>query len=113
MDLRFFFKIGVKEELASAFLATLLESDAEFRRDFLALLAVHGTSGRLHSLASASWHIHTEKPIESGRVDIELQTDDASSVILIENKVFSGSLQPGQPSSTTRHRPTRIPPTER
>jgi len=96
MDLRFFFKIGVKEELASAFLATLLESDAAFRQDFLALLALQDRSGRLHALTAASWQICTENPIESGRVDIELQTEDASSVILIENKVFSGSLQQGQ-----------------
>ena len=98
MNLRFFFKIGgAKETVASAFLATLLESDAAFRQRFLDLLASHDKSGRLASLASSTlWNVSTEVETGAGPVDIELRTENSDCQILIENKVFPGSLQHGQ-----------------
>jgi hypothetical protein len=87
VHLRHFFRgLLKKEEVASAFLATLLEQDPAFRKAFFQKLFPDAAV----ALASARWTVQ----VEVDRVDIRLDSDAA--VVIIENKVKAGAYERGQ-----------------
>jgi len=86
MDLRHFFENMVRrEETASAFLATLLDFDPEFRVAFLA----EATGDPLFD-AGGLWRVS----VEEARVDVTLDSDAVR--VLIEDKIAAGARQEGQ-----------------
>lgn len=87
MHLRHFFRGLLKrEEVASAFLATLLEDDPQFRLGFFQALFLDDAV----VLADGNWKVE----VEVDRVDVRLESDKA--VVLIENKVRAGAYKSGQ-----------------
>ncbi len=93
MDLRHFFEGMMGRELAaSAFLATLLEHDRAFRREFLAL----GLKGADPPFASAP---PEQVRVEDGRTGygpMDITLEWPSTFVLIENKLSSGTKMDGQ-----------------
>lgn len=87
MHLKHFFRGFLKkEEVASAFLATLLENDLAFREAFFKELFPDAAL----DLAGSRWTVQ----VETDWVDIRLDSDAA--VVLIENKVKAGAYKSGQ-----------------
>ena len=82
-----------REEVASALIGTFLQWDAQFRTAFLGLLPaeVLGDADRARC-AEARWTVR----VEDDAVDLTMESPDHDLVILIENKVRSGSQQVGQ-----------------
>jgi len=101
MDLRHFFDgQQSRENAASAFLATLLEYDDEFRRRFLALAPVAPPLDD-----SLIWTIKVEDnepwttslpDVEAGSGTIDITLRSASTVVLIENKLAPSAKRHGQ-----------------
>ncbi len=91
MDLHHFFDgAQSREETASAFLATLLEYDEAFRREFLARAFVDASLD-----PSQPWKVLVEDwRTGAGGVDITVELD--STVVLIENKIASAAMRTGQ-----------------
>ncbi|MCC6334301.1 MAG: PD-(D/E)XK nuclease family protein [Myxococcales bacterium] len=90
MNLSYFFEGKLaKEEVASAFLAMMLDGHGGFRQYFFERLTAAGSR-----CASESRSIPFKVIVEHERVDVVLDSDDLA--ILIENKVQAGSLTPGQ-----------------
>jgi hypothetical protein len=90
MKLDLFFKgMQNRETTASAWLATLLRDRAAFRRALLEQLGVVESSD-----AEASWEVGVETPLGSGFCDVTLESSTA--FVLIENKVSSSAVTPGQ-----------------
>jgi hypothetical protein len=88
MQLRHFFDGMLrKEEIASAFLATVLEHDASWRRAFLAFVFGADTADEL---AADPW----SASVETDRIDVRLQSPRAT--VIIENKLNAGAKQRGQ-----------------
>jgi hypothetical protein len=86
MDLRHFFENMVRrEETASAFLATLLDFDPEFRAAFLA-----EATGDPSFDGRGPWRV----TVEEARVDVTLDSDAVR--VLIEDKIAAGARQEGQ-----------------
>lgn len=86
MRLNHFFENMVRrEEMASAFLATLLAYDRAFRGAFLRLALDDPVLDELEA-----WKVQ----VEEDRVDVTL--DSPSTLILIENKIGSGAKQVDQ-----------------
>lgn len=87
MKLDFFFQgMMSREEAASAFLAMALDGSPRFRSHFLRLVSPEG-----HLLAAdRDWNVR----VEVDAVDVRM--DAGEVVVLIENKVYSGSKQQGQ-----------------
>lgn len=86
MDLHHFFENMVRrEETASAFLATLLDYDPDFRQAFLRV-----------ALGDHRFKDHEEwaVKVEEGRVDVTLES--ASTQVLIEDKLSAGAKQKDQ-----------------
>lgn len=83
-------KLG-REEVTSAFLATLLEQQKSVRNGFFDLLAQSLGQELADSLKRKSWKVGVEKDA----VDIRLEAlrKPEPWVILIENKIQSGSKQ--------------------
>lgn len=87
MHLQHFFRgLLRKEEVASAFLATLLECDPAFRGAFFRELFPNAAV----ALTDADWSVR----VEADLVDVRL--DSGAAVVLIENKVKAGAYQSGQ-----------------
>jgi len=87
MNLKHFFRGFLKkEEVASAFLATLLESDTQFRDFFFETIFPN----QAPFLAGSIWNVQ----VESDRIDVRLESDNA--IVLIENKVRSSAYESGQ-----------------
>jgi hypothetical protein len=91
VDLKHFFDgQQSRENASSAFLATVLEHDEAFRREFLALTPA---SPPLDD--ARPWTVRVEDTrIGWGSMDITLESD--STVILIENKIAASAKQKGQ-----------------
>jgi hypothetical protein len=84
MDLRHFFEGKLrKEEMSSAYLATLLEGDEGFRTAFLERVFRKGAP-------SGSWQVS----VEASQVDVTLTSDEW--IVIIENKVAAGAFEAGQ-----------------
>jgi hypothetical protein len=79
-----------REEVASAFLATVLEQHRPFRQAFLAELAIDAGEED----PEEAWKVLVEKH----HVDITLRSTDQSQrwVVLIENKIQQGAVKHGQ-----------------
>ncbi|MCC6335541.1 MAG: PD-(D/E)XK nuclease family protein [Myxococcales bacterium] len=90
MDPRYFFQGKLaREEAASAFLATLLASRADFRAFFFQQL--HDiTPERCTALTKADWKVKTE----ADQVDVRMEAGADS--VLIENKIQAGAIQQDQ-----------------
>jgi|YNPNPStandDraft_1061719.scaffolds.fasta_scaffold03633_2 hypothetical protein len=87
MHLRHFFRGLLKrEEVASAFLATLLECEPAFREAFFQELFPDAAA----DLAGARWTVQ----VEMGRVDVRMESEKA--IVLIENKIRAGAYESGQ-----------------
>ena len=86
MDLHHFFENMVRrEETASAFLATMLEYDSDFRREFL-----REAIGDPTLVDHEEWDVR----VEDGHVDVTL--DSPTQRVLIEDKIRAGARQRGQ-----------------
>jgi hypothetical protein len=89
-----------RENSASAFLATLLEYDGRFRREFLALVPV------LTPLDdSDTWKVKVEdtspwatpvQGVQAGPGSIDVTMESPSTLVLIENKLAASAKQRGQ-----------------
>ena len=85
MDLRHFFENMVRrEETASAFLETLLNSTR------LPGQVPHRGGWRSSLDSAGPWRVS----VEEGRIDVSLESDAAR--VLIENKIAAGAMQQGQ-----------------
>ncbi|MFH0899710.1 MAG: PD-(D/E)XK nuclease family protein [Pseudomonadota bacterium] len=90
LDLRFFFESTLgAEEVSSALVATLLDGRPDFLEYFLDQV------DEPRALPRTRWRTRIESPLESGRIDIRMDHPDGH-VLLVENKVRSSSMQPGQ-----------------
>jgi hypothetical protein len=90
----FFTGAQSKEEVASAYLATLLDSDAEFRRRFLALAEVEPPLD-----GSLDWAVRVEDSrVNAGAVDVTLEWPRAepTTFVMVENKVAALAKTDGQ-----------------
>jgi hypothetical protein len=86
MRLRHFFENMVRrEEMASAFLATLLDYDPAFRMAFLRLILDDPVERE-----ADAWTV----AVEDGRVDVTLESP--TTFVLIEDKISSGAKQQDQ-----------------
>jgi PD-(D/E)XK nuclease superfamily protein len=93
MNLHFFFEGKVaREEVASAFLATILEQRADIRGAFFDTLVDCIGSELAESFRSKSWTVQ----VEEHQIDIRLESKIGDWVILLENKLQAGSMQQGQ-----------------
>lgn len=97
MNLHLFFEgMQAREEVASAFFASLLEQQPEVRNELFDILADSDGVGEnpAEPFKVRSWRVR----VEVDGVDVRLDTKDegAAWVILIENKLQSGSMQVGQ-----------------
>lgn len=83
VDLKHFFagKLA-KEEVASAFLAKLLEARADFREFFFAQMGCEDAT----ALAQAEWAAR----VEAESVDVRLDATCEGWVVLVENKISPG-----------------------
>lgn len=89
MKVDFFFQGKLsREEAASAFLATLLEQRADFREFFFGICA----ASAIGPISRDSWEVVTEE----NEFDILMTSPDGAWDVLIENKIKSGSVTPGQ-----------------
>ena len=87
MDISLFFKGKIKrEEISSAFLATLLNNRSYFRDSFFDLLQITEAV----DFKKLDWKVE----VENNNVDINLNT--TGWVVLIENKLRRGSKKKGQ-----------------
>jgi hypothetical protein len=90
----FFVGAQSKEETASAYLATLLDSDPVFRSRFLDLAHVEpGLDGSL------DWAVRVEDSrVNTGAVDVTLEwpRGDPTTFIMVENKVAASAKDDGQ-----------------
>ncbi len=92
MNIRFFFQGKLsREEASSAFLATLLEQRPDFRAYFFNLCDV-GDRGLPRG---REWRVVTE----DRDFDVFMDCRESDWVVLIENKIKSGSITPGQLSN--------------
>src|ERR1035437_2688178 len=80
-----------REEGASAFLATLLRDELDFRCAFFEMLA-EGHPEVAASLKAKKWEVG----IEVDQINVHLSADDGTWEILIENKIQAGSKRPKQ-----------------
>jgi PD-(D/E)XK nuclease superfamily len=83
-----------REETASAYLATLLDYDPEFRQRFLALIPADPPLD-----PSYDWAVRVEDVrTNAGAVDVSLEgpKSDPTTVVLIENKLVSSAKTDGQ-----------------
>jgi hypothetical protein len=83
-----------KEETASAYLATLLDSDPVFRSRFLALADVEP-----HLDGSLDWAVRVEDGrMNAGAVDVTLEwpREDPTTFVMIENKLAASAKSAGQ-----------------
>ncbi len=90
----FFSGAQSKEETASAYLATLLDSDPEFRVRFLDLADVEP---RLDG--SLEWAVRVEDSrVNTGTVDVTLEwpRGDPTTFVMVENKVSASAKTDGQ-----------------
>ena len=90
----FFSGAQSKEETASAYLATLLDSDPEFRVRFLDLADVEP---RLDG--SLEWAVRVEDSrVNTGTVDVTLEwpPGDPTTFVMVENKVSASAKTDGQ-----------------
>jgi hypothetical protein len=96
LDLNLFFSgMASREELASAYLATLLNHQPSVRSAFFDMLeaAVNPAwSALVKKLRSKVWKAR----IEVDGVDIFLEAKDGSTQLIIENKLLASSKQKGQ-----------------
>lgn len=94
MDFSFFFKSKMShEEVASALLATFLARSPSFRAAFLRSVPQETLADvGLDRCLAAEWDVEVEKD----SVDITLRARSLDLVVLVENKVRSGSRQVGQ-----------------
>src|ERR1700730_5613268 len=93
MTLNLFFEGKMaKEPVSSAFIATLLEQRAEIKIAFFDMLADCIGSQLAQVFKTKQWKV----VVEHDGVDIRLDATDETWVILLENKVQSGSIQQGQ-----------------
>lgn len=93
MNLHMFFEGKVaREEVASAFLATILEQRADIRGAFFDTLVDCIGSELAESFRSKSWTVR----VEEHQVDVRLDSKSGDWVILLENKLQAGSMQPGR-----------------
>ncbi len=97
MDLHFFFEGKLSgEEVASAFLATLLEQRPEIRQAFFDVLAKSIVAGRMGEPKQKDWKVSVEARSESGSEDIRLEATDGSALLVVENKLLAASKQKEQ-----------------
>lgn len=94
MDVHLFFEGKLAcEEVASAFFASLLDQQADVRNELFDILAEY-----VGQELAASFKVKLWRPVrvEVRGVDIYLESKDGTWVILIENKLQSGSRQVAQ-----------------
>lgn len=101
MDLKHFFDgQQSRENSASAFLATLLEYDGRFRREFLALVP-----GITLLDDSDTWKLRVEdtrpwatplQDMQAGSGSIDVTMESPSTLVLVENKLAASAKQHGQ-----------------
>jgi hypothetical protein len=83
MKLTYFFKATIrKEQIASAFLATLLDEKRLFREFFFQ----RAFPAEAVALSGCDWKVE----VEPNMVDVQLSTEN--TVVIIENKVRAGPL---------------------
>jgi hypothetical protein len=96
MDLDLFFSgMASREELASAYLATLLNHQPSVRSAFFDVLEASvdpKRPGSIEKLRGKEWKVGTEV----NKVDISLDSTDGSARLNIENKLLASSRRKGQ-----------------
>lgn len=97
MNLHLFFEgMPSREEVASAFFASLLEQRPDVRNELFDILADSDGSDQVpaESFKVRTWGVRVE--VDGVDIYLESRDEDGAWVILIENKLQSGSMQVGQ-----------------